>query len=71
MVVKFLAFGFRAYFTDNFNSFDCFIIALSIVDIGLSISNLSNYSVNLQAVLVFRGLRLFRVFKLAKNWKTL
>jgi len=34
MLVKLLAFGIKPYLSDSFNAFDCFVIVLSIVDIG-------------------------------------
>ena len=42
MLVKLLAFGIKPYLSDSFNAFDCFVIVLSIVDIGLSLGNLQS-----------------------------
>lgn len=36
MIVKILGFGIRDYFRDPYNSFDCFLVIASAIDIGLN-----------------------------------
>ena len=71
MVLKMLAVGVKNYFTGSaFNIFDCVIVGTSIVDIFLSNVFFSGSSSNSGGVITaLRGLRLLRIFKLAKNWK--
>ena len=42
LVVKLGAYGFRFYFKDKFNWFDCFVVLASAIDVGLTYSNISN-----------------------------
>ena len=66
MVIKLLGLGFKEYSRDSFNLFDAFIVVVSLVDmvISLTISEDSPTS----ALSAFRGVRLLRVFKLARSW---
>ena len=55
------------YFNDPYNTFDCIVVFVSTIDLGLqwfAKSNMSGYDA-IQALRVFR---LLRVFKLAKVW---
>lgn len=69
MIIKLIGLGFRQYARDSFNLFDAFIVAISLVDliITVSISNDSSETPT-GALSAFRGLRLLRIFKLARSW---
>ncbi len=71
MVVKLLGLGFRAYFRDKFNTFDCVIVIISTVDIAITYSGLQTEGGGSGAISALRAFRLLRVFKLAKSWKKL
>lgn len=66
MVIKLIGLGFREYTRDSFNIFDAIIVVLSIVDLILSASLSSDSPTG--ALSAFRGVRLLRVFKLARSW---
>jgi hypothetical protein len=66
MLIKLIGFGFKGYFRDTFNDFDCLVVIVSIVDISITYSYI-NYSGG--AMTALRAFRLLRVFKLAKSWK--
>lgn len=68
MLIKILALGFKTYFLDPFNSFDCLVVLASILD--LFISNFLSYESG-GAFTALRAFRLLRIFKLAKSWKKL
>ena len=68
MVIKLLGLGFREYSRDSFNLFDAFIVVLSLVDIIVT-ETLSSDSPT-GALSAFRGVRLLRVFKLARSWSS-
>ena len=67
----FQAFGFRkSYFTSHWNQFDLFIIVVSIVDIALDLTILSNTEASswfdpgtLRIIKVFRLMRSLRLLK--------
>ena len=72
MIVKLLGNGFKQYFRDGFNRFDCFLVLTTTLDLYLIYwfdvldqDNLRN------TYAAFRAIRLFRVFKLAKTWDRL
>ncbi|OCT63542.1 hypothetical protein XELAEV_18044638mg [Xenopus laevis] len=62
LVFKLIALDPYYYFQEGWNIFDCFIVSLSLMELGLSSSG--GFS-------VLRSFRLLRVFKLAKSWPTL
>jgi voltage-dependent calcium channel L type alpha-1D len=64
-IIKLYAFGFKYYFTDFFNGFDCFIALTSLSDFIISSIFVD---VNLTAITTFRTFRLLRLFKLARSW---
>jgi len=66
MIIKFLALGFKAYFKDPFNVFDCVVVLSSLVDLVVSLIFESSSG---GAITALRGFRLIRIFKLAKAWK--
>ena len=66
MVIKLIGLGFREYCRDSFNLFDAVVVILTIVDMIITAtSDAANPSSALSA---FRGVRLLRVFKLARSW---
>lgn len=67
MIIKLIGLGIRGYFKDAFNSFDCFIVVISCVDIAMTYSTISSSKSG--AITALRAFRLLRVFKLAKTWK--
>uniref|UniRef100_A0AAQ6IJL8 Sodium channel protein n=1 Tax=Anabas testudineus TaxID=64144 RepID=A0AAQ6IJL8_ANATE len=62
MVLKLIALDPYYYFQQGWNIFDCIIVCLSLMELGLS---------NVEGLSVLRSFRLLRVFKLAKSWPTL
>jgi hypothetical protein len=36
MIIKLIGFGFKQYFVDSYNSFDAFIVLVSVIDICIS-----------------------------------
>ncbi|XP_041352774.1 sodium channel protein para-like isoform X1 [Gigantopelta aegis] len=60
--LKIFALSPVVYFKDKWNVFDSIIVALSLMELGLS---------QIQGLSVLRAFRLLRVFKLAKSWPTL
>ncbi|XP_058802302.1 sodium channel protein para isoform X2 [Phymastichus coffea] len=60
--MKLIAISPKYYFQEGWNIFDFFIVALSLVELGLE---------GVQGLSVLRSFRLLRVFKLAKSWPTL
>lgn len=71
LIIRMLAFGIVRFFRGSgLNSFDCVIVMGSIVDMIISnvISN-EGSSGGGSMITVLRGVRLLRVFKLAKKWR--
>ena len=66
MVIKLIGLGFKEYARDSFNIFDASIVILSIIEIALEASNVTLSTGG--AFSAFRGIRLLRVFKLARSW---
>ena len=66
MVIKLIGLGFKEYARDSFNLFDALIVILSIVDIVLTSATSSDSQGG--TLSAFRGVRLLRVFKLARSW---
>lgn len=69
MLIKLTGLGLQEYIRDSLNIFDAIIVIMSVVDNVLfySIGN----SVSGGGVTILRSIRLLRVFKLARNWKSL
>ncbi|XP_051949885.1 calcium channel, voltage-dependent, L type, alpha 1S subunit, b [Xyrauchen texanus] len=67
MIMKMYAFGVRAYFMSIFNRFDCFVVTSGILEIGLVISNVMTPL----GISVMRCIRLLRLFKVTRYWKSL
>jgi hypothetical protein len=68
MVMKMLGLGVRKYLQDSFNTFDCFIVGVSIVEMVMNAYSIAGSS---GAITQLRAFRLLRIFKLAKSWKPL
>jgi len=68
LLIKLVGLGFKGYFSDWFNVFDCFIVIISVADLALTFSGSDNAGGG--AISAMRGFRLLRIFKLAKSWKT-
>ncbi|KAG8521585.1 Sodium channel protein type 10 subunit alpha [Galemys pyrenaicus] len=62
MVFKIIAFDPYYYFQKKWNIFDCIIVTVSLVELGMAKKG---------SLSVLRTFRLLRVFKLAKSWPTL
>lgn len=69
MCIKLCAYGLKGYFLDSFNTFDMVVVVLSVTDIVLNFGGV-NLGKGAAVISVFRGFRLLRIFKLARNWKT-
>ena len=67
MIIRQTATGFKMYFKDEFNTFDCIVVAVSTIDIMLQWFAKSN-TTGYDAIQALRVFRLLRVFKLAKVW---
>ncbi|XP_049881606.1 muscle calcium channel subunit alpha-1-like isoform X1 [Pectinophora gossypiella] len=67
MLVKMYALGFQGYFVSLFNRFDCFVMLCSIVELALTITE----TVPQLGISVLRCVRLLRVFKVTKYWRSL
>lgn len=67
MIIKLFGLGLRGYFVELFNIFDCLIVCLSLLDLGLTYG-LSSKTTSGGALTALRGFRLLRIFKLAKHW---
>lgn len=71
MVVKLTGLGPVAYAKEKFNLFDCCIVVISFIESIMSYASLSSGGVSSGgAISAFRGIRLLRVFKLARQWKS-
>lgn len=66
MVVKLIGFGPKLYVKDKFNIFDCLVVIFSIVENVIGWAGVKGGTKG--AVSAFRGVRLLRVFKLARSW---
>ena len=66
MLLKMTGLGLKGYARDTFNIFDSFIVVISIIDIVL-LKTLEG-TADIGALSAFRGLRLMRIFKLARSW---
>jgi hypothetical protein len=69
MVIKLIGLGFKGYSQDNYNLFDCFIVVLSTFESIIDYTSLDSGVSTGGAISAFRGIRLLRVFKLARSWK--
>lgn len=67
MVIKMIGLGFKEYFVENFNKFDFLIIMFSVFEMLITALNIK---IGGGAISALRALRLLRVFKLARSWKS-
>ncbi|XP_051508518.1 calcium channel, voltage-dependent, L type, alpha 1S subunit, b [Myxocyprinus asiaticus] len=67
MVMKMYAFGVRAYFMSIFNRFDFFVVTTGILEIALVVSDVMTPL----GISVMRCIRLLRLFKVTRYWKSL
>ncbi|XP_047540569.1 muscle calcium channel subunit alpha-1-like isoform X1 [Vanessa atalanta] len=67
MLVKMYALGFQGYFVSLFNRFDCFVMVCSIVELALTAQG----AIPQLGISVLRCVRLLRVFKVTKYWRSL
>ncbi|XP_028178504.1 muscle calcium channel subunit alpha-1-like isoform X1 [Ostrinia furnacalis] len=67
MLVKMYALGFQGYFVSLFNRFDCFVMICSILELALTITD----TIPQLGISVLRCVRLLRVFKVTKYWRSL
>jgi len=68
VLLKLLAMGWDLYTFDRFNLFDLFVVALSLVDVAINL--IKGCEDESGIILALRGLRIIRVFRLAKAWKS-
>ena len=68
MIIKLFGLGFKEYARDSFNLFDALVVVLSIVDI--IVTEAIGDGGETGALSAFRGVRLLRVFKLARSWSS-
>ncbi|ETL93484.1 hypothetical protein L917_08354 [Phytophthora nicotianae] len=72
MVIKVAGLGIHLYTRDRFNLFDAFIVLMGLLEMALSPpSFLSENPPKKGSVSSLRSFRLLRLFKLARNWKSL
>jgi len=69
MMIKQLGLGFKGYFNEAFNCFDCFIVLISTIDLAIAFASSDVSGGGGGAISAMRAFRLLRVFKLAKSWK--
>ncbi|XP_021201888.1 muscle calcium channel subunit alpha-1 isoform X2 [Bombyx mori] len=67
MMLKMYALGFQGYFVSLFNRFDCFIMVCSVVELALTLTE----TIPQLGISVLRCVRLLRVFKVTKYWRSL
>ncbi|KAI4480985.1 hypothetical protein M0802_014075 [Mischocyttarus mexicanus] len=67
MILKMYSLGFQGYFVSLFNRFDCFVVIGSITEMILTNRNIMPPL----GVSVLRCVRLLRVFKVTKYWRSL
>lgn len=69
MLIKLVGLGFKEYARDSFNIFDALLVIISLIDfVLLHVPGIDSSQIG--AFTVFRGIRLLRVFKLARSWTT-
>ncbi|XP_037069843.1 muscle calcium channel subunit alpha-1-like isoform X3 [Pollicipes pollicipes] len=67
MLIKMYALGFQSYFVSLFNRFDCFVVISSIMEVLLTKTGVMPPL----GVSVLRCVRLLRVFKVTRYWRSL
>ena len=69
MLIKLMGLGIKGYTRDRFNIFDAVIVIMSTVEMVLGWADPSA-SGGGGAISALRGIRLLRVFKIARSWKS-
>ncbi|CAH1158375.1 unnamed protein product [Phyllotreta striolata] len=67
MLLKMYSLGFQGYFVSLFNRFDCFVVIGSIMEMILTNTHVMPHL----GISVLRCVRLLRVFKVTKYWRSL
>lgn len=67
LFIKLIGLGFNKYANDYFNLFDCTIVSFSIIELSVGLLGVQSTG---GALTSLRALRLLRVFKLARSWKS-
>lgn len=70
MIIKVTALGIKEYARDKVNLFDAGIVILTVAENILSLTASENSISSGGAISGFRAVRLFRIFKLARNLKS-
>ena len=70
MIFKIIGLGIRGYLRDRFNLFDCFIVILSLVELLMETVSFGDGISSGGTLSAFRAVRLLRVFKLARSWRS-
>lgn len=70
MTLKLIGLGINDYFSDYYNIFDFFVVASSIFEIVLQAVDTTPGGGG-SKLSALRGMRLFRLFKLARSWKSM
>ena len=68
MVIKLIGLGFKEYARDSFNIFDAIIVVLSLIELIVTEVSSDFDASGGGSLSAFRGVRLLRVFKLARSW---
>ncbi|KAL4505974.1 hypothetical protein ABPG72_013735 [Tetrahymena utriculariae] len=74
IIMKFIAFGIKGFFANDWNKFDLFVVFSSIIDIILNYSGVLSASflrIGPQLIRIIRVFRVSRLLKLVKNMKGL
>jgi len=69
MAMKLIGLGFLGYSKDKFNLFDAVIVIFSMIELALTQADQQSFASN-GALSAFRAIRLLRIFKLARSWKS-
>lgn len=70
MIIKIIGMGPKMYCKDKFNLFDGFITLLTIAENIIDLSSMDSSITSGGAISGFRAIRLFRIFKLARQMKS-
>lgn len=70
MILKLIGLGPVIYSKDKFNLFDATIVIISLIESIISWADVGSGVSTGGALSAFRGVRLLRVFKLARSWKS-
>ena len=68
MVLSLIGLGWKGYFSDGFNCFDCAVVVMSLIELFWMVISQSTEG---GVISILRGFRLLRIFKLVKSWTSL